>query len=183
MVIRDSHWALGSLLSSLLPLVPLAPLWATDPHLRQPSSSESGVKRARELSEQSAAGTAVMWDSQNECNIISSGAGIIYNKLRKHSQNVCFFPEMHSSKEKSQQEKMILAETIHPMRGRKDSQTRQSQTSVQWSQKRFKLAWSYNLVWCIKWWHLCLSCTLSHFLYFYKRQQSLLEIETSAEAP
>lgn len=113
----------------------------TNPHLRQPSSSETGVKRAQELSEQSAAGTALMWDSQNECNMISSGAGIIYNKLRKHLQNVCFFSsKMHSSKEKSQQETMILAETIHPMRGRKDSQTRQSQTSVQWSQKRFKLA-------------------------------------------
>ncbi len=60
-------------------------------HLRQPSSFESEVKRSRELLEQSAKGTAVMWDSETECNTIASRDGISrYKQTPAFGHNVFF---------------------------------------------------------------------------------------------
>lgn len=83
-------------------------------HLRQQSSLESGVKRSRQRLERSAKGTAVMWDSETQCNIIYSRDGIShYKQTLAFGQNVFFFFflfQTHLSQEKSQRGKMILAE-------------------------------------------------------------------------
>lgn len=140
MVIRESHCVLGSLCHLYSPSShPFGVFMShgdTVLHLRQPSSLESEVKWSQELLERSAKGPAVMWDLEIECNTIYSRDGISRNKRSlAFGQNV-FFPNALKSSEISAG-KMILAETIHPMREQTESQTRQRQRSIHWSQESF----------------------------------------------
>lgn len=103
MVIRESHCALGSLCHLFSPSSHPCGVFMSHgdivPHLRQPSSLESEVKRSRELLEQSATGTAVMWDLETECNTVASRDGISrYGQTLAFGQNV-FFPNAFKSSE------------------------------------------------------------------------------------
>lgn len=129
--------------SSLLPF--LSSLWGVyEPWRHSPTSAAAIISRVRgqkipgtfgAIGEE---GTAVMWDFETECNTIASRDGISrYKQTLAFGQSVVFFLQTHSSRAKSQRGKTILAETIHPMRERTESQTRRRQRSIHWSRESF----------------------------------------------
>lgn len=129
--------------SSLLPF--LSSLWGVyEPWRHRPTSAAAIIPSSPKSKDHEdfwndLKGTAVMWDfTKIECNTIYSRDGISRYRRSPAFRAKCgfFFPSAFELSEISAG-KMILAETIHPMREQTESQTNQSQRFIHWSQESF----------------------------------------------